>query len=96
MKKLISVVEQYRFDTEEEATRFIEECKEDAETHGYTLKSYSSTKKEKKAKGEVVDEWIRFEVTKLFNEEAEPTHDVTIDYEIEDAWIGPNTEEDEE
>ena len=31
MKKLISVVEQYRLDTEEEATHFIEECKEDAE-----------------------------------------------------------------
>ena len=48
MKKLISVVEQYRLDTEEEATRFIEECKEKANEGGYTLKSYSTTFKEKK------------------------------------------------
>ena len=67
MKKLISVVEQYRFDTEEEATRFIEECKEDAETHGYTLKSYSSTKKEKKAKGEIIDEAVLVKLAKDYD-----------------------------
>ena len=67
MKKLISVVEQYRLDTEEEATRFIEECKEDAETHGYTLKSYSSTKKEKKTKGEIIDEAVLVKLAKDYD-----------------------------
>ena len=67
MKKLISVVEQYRLDTEEEATHFIEECKEDAEKHGYTLKSYSSTKKEKKAKGEIIDEAVLVKLAKDYD-----------------------------
>lgn len=93
MKYLTKVVETYRIGSEKEVEAFLKELKAD---HRFTVAKYSSTKKEKKAKGEVVDEWIRFEVTKLFNEEAEPTHDVTIDYEIEDTWIGPNTEEGEE
>lgn len=67
MKKLISVVEQYRVDTEEEAARFIEECKEDAATHGYTLKSYTSTKKEKKAKGEIIDEAVLIKIAKDYD-----------------------------
>lgn len=67
MKKLISVVEQYRLDTEDEAAHFIEECKNDAENHGYTLKSYASTKKEKKTKGEVVEEAILVKIAKDYN-----------------------------
>lgn len=72
---------------------FLKELKAD---HRFTVAKYSSTKKEKKSKGEVIDEWIRFEVTKLFNEEAEPTHDIDIDYEIREAWMGPDAEGDEE
>ena len=67
MKKLISVVEQYRFDTEEEASNFLEECKADANSHGYTLKSYTSTKKEKKAKGEIIDEGYLVKVSKEYD-----------------------------
>lgn len=55
MKRLINVVEQYRLDSEEEVQKFIDECKEKANTDGYSLKSYSSTYKEKKTKGEMVD-----------------------------------------
>lgn len=67
MKKLISAVEQYRLDTEEEATRFIEECKEAANEGGYTLKSYGTTFKEKKAKGEVIDEGYLVKITKDYD-----------------------------
>lgn len=67
MKKLISVVEQYRVDTEEEATRFIEECKEAANDGGYTLKSYGTTFKEKKAKGEVIDSGYLIKIAKDYD-----------------------------
>lgn len=67
MKKLISVVEQYRLDTEEEAARFIDECKTDADSHGHTLKSYTSTKKEKKAKGEIIDSAVLVKVSKEYD-----------------------------
>ena len=93
MKYLTKVVETYRIGSEKEVEAFLKELKAD---NRFTVAKYSSTKKEKKAKSEVIDEWIRFEVTKLFNEEAEPTHDVDIDYEIRDAWMGPDAEEDEE
>ena len=93
MKYLTKVVETYRIGSEKEVEAFLKELKAD---HRFTVAKYSSTKKEKKSKGEVIDEWIRFEVTKLFNEEAEPTHDVDIDYEIREAWMGPDAEGDEE
>ena len=93
MKYLTKVVETYRIGSEKEVEAFLKELKAD---HRFTVAKYRKKKKEKKAKGEVVYEWIRFEVTKLFNEEAEPTHDVDIDYEIRDAWMGPDAEEDEE
>lgn len=68
-KYLIKRVETYRVDSEEEAKDFIEKNKKANE---YTLTKYASEHKEKKAKGEVVDEWIRVTLTKVFNEEAEP------------------------
>lgn len=77
MKYLIKVVETYRLANEKEVENFIQELKNDP---SFEVVKYSSTKKEKKAKGEVVDEWIRFEVTKLFNDEVEPDSYIDIEY----------------
>ena len=66
MRYLTKVVETYRLSSEKEVEEFLKELKSD---HRFTVAKYSSTKKEKKSKGEVIDEWIRFEVTKLFNDE---------------------------
>lgn len=90
MGYLTKVVETYRIANEKEVEKFLKELKADRR---FTVAKYSSTKKQKKAKGEVIDEWIRFEVTKLFNDEAEPAKSVDIDYIIEDAWMGPIAEE---
>ena len=38
------------------------------------------------SKGEVIDEWIRFEVTKLFNSEQEPDSQINITYEKGDNF----------
>lgn len=56
MKYINQVTEIYRIDTEEEVRAFNEELKEEAIEEGYILKSYSYTLKEKKLKGEVVDQ----------------------------------------
>ena len=77
MKYLTKVVETYRLANEKEVESFIQELKNDP---SFEVVKYSSTKKEKKAKGEVVDEWIRFEVTKLFNDEVEPDSYIDIEY----------------
>ena len=83
MKYLTTVVETYRIGSEKEVEAFLKELKAD---HRFTVAKYSSTKKEKKAKGEVVDEWIRFEVVKLFNEEQEPDSEIEISYERKGAF----------
>lgn len=78
MRSLVKVVETYRLSNEKEVENFLKELKEDPT---FEVSKYSSTKKEKKQKGEVVDEWIRFEVTKLFNDESDPVDDITIQYQ---------------
>ena len=66
---LTKVVETYRISSEKEVEAFLAELKKDRR---FTVAKYSSTKKEKKQKGEVIDEWIHFEVTKVFNDEKDP------------------------
>lgn len=95
MRYLTKVVETYRLSSEKEVEEFLKELKSD---HCFTVAKYSSTKKEKKSKGEVIDEWIRFEVTKLFNDEAEPVDVINVNYEQKSAFnnINETIEEEEE
>ena len=83
MRYLTKVVGTYRLSSEKEVEEFLKELKSD---HRFTVAKYSSTKKEKKSKGEVIDEWIRFEVTKLFNDEAEPVDVINVNYEQKSAF----------
>lgn len=78
MKYLTSVVETYRLPNEEAVKVFLEELKQDP---NFTVAKYTSQKKERKQKGEVVDEWVRFSVTKLFNDEKEPDREISVIYE---------------
>ena len=86
---LTKVVETYRIANEREVEAFLSELKKDKR---FVVAKYSSTKKEKKSKGEVIDEYIRFEVTKLFNDEAEPDSIIDVDYKISTVY---STQEDE-
>lgn len=79
-KYLVSTVETYRVDTESEATRAIEEAKND---NSYILGKYTNEHKEKKSKGEVVDEYWKLTLTKLFNDIKEPDSIITINYEVD-------------
>lgn len=81
MKYLVNVVETYRIATEKEAEEFLKELKSNP---SFTVSKYSSVKKERKQKGDVIDEWIRFSVTKTFNEEKEPDSNIEISYERKD------------
>ena len=49
----------------------------------YTLGKYTSEHKEKKSKGEVIDEYWKLSLTKLFNDIKEPNSIVEIKYEVE-------------
>ena len=78
-KYLISVTETYRVDTEAEAAVLIDEAKKD---NKYDLKKYTSQKKERKQKGEVVDEWHQVVLTKIFDDEKEPIGATTVEYKV--------------
>lgn len=63
--KLIKRVEEYVVNTEEEAIAALERFRDDAEREGYTLGANGYTYKNKKSKGEIIDEaWI-LKVTKI-------------------------------
>ena len=90
MKFLIKVVETYRVDTENEVEQFISDLKEDS---SFALAKYGSTHKQRKEKGEVVDEWQEVTVTKLFNDAKYPNTEVDITYEVT-GFTMPEDEED--
>ena len=78
-KYLVTITETYRVDTEVEAQQLIEEAKN---TRSFELKKYSATKKNRKEKKEIVDEWINVVLTKSFNDEKEPNSLVHVNYEV--------------
>jgi hypothetical protein len=79
-KYLTIVTETYRVDSEDEASRLIEEAKK---SNQYTLAKYSSVYKERKQKGEVIDAWYRLTLTKVFDDEKEPMNNVEVIYDTE-------------
>lgn len=65
MNRLLNVVETYRANTEEEAKSLIEEAKADS---SFILSKYSSEHKEKKSKGEIIDECYIVKLTKVYSD----------------------------
>ncbi len=92
MKYLTKVVETYWVASENEAAKIIEEAKQDRK---FVLVKYEATHKEKKSKGEVIDEWVRVTLYKSFNDEAQPDAYIKVTYDRE-AGFFPETEEDNE
>lgn len=68
-KYLIKTTEVYRVDSESEAKTFIEDQKRKG---NYEVVKYSTERKERKMKGEVVDAWYRVTLVKSYNDEKEP------------------------
>ena len=93
MKYLIKSVETYRVATEAEAAQVIEEAKKDTR---FALVKYESVHKEKKAKGEVIDEWCRVTLHKVFNDEVEPDSYVKVDYDKQAGFFPSPVDDDED
>ena len=77
---LIKTTEQYRCDSQAEATKLINEAKENTQ---YIVSKTTCEVKTKKEKGEIADEWRRVTITKEFNPEKDPLEQITILYEGE-------------
>jgi hypothetical protein len=58
MGELCKRTEEWRVNDEVEAKALIEKAKADENVEGYELKSYKMVKKDKKSKGEIIDEWV--------------------------------------
>ena len=62
--ELIKQTDEITVGTEEEAKALIESFKEKARTEGFEIVNYSTTLKEKKAKGEVIDSYYICKIVK--------------------------------
>lgn len=78
---LITTVETYRVDSENEAVKLIEEAKADK---NYVLDKYMNEYKEQKAKGEVVDQYWKVTLKKTFNNIKEPEYNIKVTYEVDE------------
>lgn len=80
MKYLITTTEVYRVDTEAEAQALIEAAK--ADNH-FILNKYVSEYKERKSKGEIIDEYFKVSLVKSFTDIKEPDTQVSVEYTVE-------------
>lgn len=78
-KYLISTSEIYRVDSESEVEQIINEAKQGKY---FTLSKYKCEHREKKQKGEVIDDWYRVQLDKVFTDEKEPEKMFAVDYKI--------------
>lgn len=78
-KYLVSTTEVYRVDTEDEATKIIEEAKEESVC---TLGKYTSERKTAKKKTEVDIYW-KVSLTKNFNDIKDPNSIIDVHYGVE-------------
>lgn len=90
MAYLIETTEIYRVDSESEAKTLIEKAKKSS-----IVSKYSCVHKEKKQKGEVVDDWFRVTITKFWTNEKEPDSCTTVSYGIATSNF-PEVDEDED
>ena len=68
MKMLMKTTDVFRVDDEEEAVKLIEEYKGNQLTQGYSLTKSGYVLKNKKSKGEIIDQWAVVTLERTFNE----------------------------
>lgn len=78
-KYLIQTTEVYRVDSEPEVENLIAEAKEDTT---FDVIKYNCEHKERKSKGDIVDDYYKVSIVKGFTSEKEPETQVLISYEI--------------
>ena len=64
--RLLKVVEEYRAESEQEVKEMNEKFMTEAHAEGYILNAFSYTKKEKKSKGDVIDDGYLVKVAKVY------------------------------
>lgn len=67
MGEIMKQTDEIRVETEEQAKALIESFKEKAREEGYEIVKYTSTLKEKKSKGEIIDSYVLVQIVKRWN-----------------------------
>lgn len=67
MGELLKQTDEIRVESETQAKNLIEEFKEKAREEGYEIVSYTSTLKEKKSKGDVIDSYYIVKIVKRWS-----------------------------
>ena len=76
---LIKTTEEHRADSEVEAAELISRAKADTR---YSLSKYTSVYKERKQKGEVIDNYYLVTLVKVFDDAKEPCGEASVEYKI--------------
>lgn len=74
LKFLIKSIIEVRVENKEDADKLHKELQKTALDEGYSLTAWNETHKERKVKGEVVDEWELCKATFVFNDQKEPVY----------------------
>lgn len=72
IKSLIKVTNEVRVETETDADQFHKELQKEAEEIGCILSTFTKTLRQKKSKGEVIEEYYQIKYTYVFNDIKEP------------------------
>lgn len=72
LKSLIKTTNEVRVESEEEADQFHKELQKEAEKIGCVLSTFTKTLRQKKSKGEIIDEYYQIKYTYVFNDIKEP------------------------
>ena len=64
--RILKITEEYRAESEQEVKEMNEQFKAEAKPEGYILNTFSYAKKEKKSKGEIIDDGYLVKVTKVY------------------------------
>ena len=83
IKSLIKVTNEVRVETESDADEFHKQLQKEAENIGCILSTFTKTLRQKKSKGEVIDEYYQIKYTYVFNDIKEPcTYLKNIEYNM--------------
>lgn len=72
IKSLIRATNEVRVETEDDADQFHKELQKEAEEIGCTLSTFTKTLRQKKSKGEVIEEYYQIKYTYVFNDIKDP------------------------
>lgn len=72
IKSLIKATNEVRVESESDADEFHKQLQKEAEEIGCTLSTFTKTLRQKKSKGEVIDEYYQIKYTYVFNDIKEP------------------------